>query len=56
MPRKVMRLAWTKTEIKSLKTMAKQKLGASKIAKSLKRSVPAVKMRASNLGVSLSTR
>lgn len=50
------RLLWSKDDLKTLKTMAKQKKGSAKIAKSLKRSPAAVMVKASMLGVSLSTR
>jgi hypothetical protein len=50
------RVLWSKEDIKTLKTMAKQKKGSEKIAKSLKRTPGAVMVRASMLGVSFSTR
>jgi hypothetical protein len=54
--KKVTRRPWSKDDIKTLKTMAKQKSGRNKIAKSLKRTPAAVMVKASMLGVSLSTR
>jgi hypothetical protein len=54
--KKLIRQPWSKDDIKVLKTMAKAKAGRDKIAKSLKRTPGAVVVRASVLGVSLSTR
>jgi hypothetical protein len=53
---KLTRQPWSKDDLKVLKTMAKAKAGRDKIAKSLKRTPGAVVVRASMLGVSLSTR
>jgi hypothetical protein len=50
------RILWSKDDLKTLKTMAKQKAGRDRIAKSLKRTPAAVTFKASSLGVSLSTR
>ncbi len=50
------RREWTATEIHKLKGLAKKKIGADKIARTLKRTVAATKMKASGLGVSLDTR
>ena len=47
---------WTATDLRTLKGLAKQKVGVAKISKSLKRTVGAVTMMASKHGVSLSTR
>jgi hypothetical protein len=54
--KKVIRRAWTKDDVRELKSLAKQKAGITKIAKKLKRTVPATAMKASMLGVSLDTR
>jgi hypothetical protein len=54
--KKVTRHPWSKDNIKTLKAMAKQKVGREKIAKALKRTPAAVMVKASMLGVSLSTR
>ena len=54
--KKVIRRAWTKDDVRQMKTMAKAKAGTTKIAKSLKRTPAATTMMASKLGVSLSTR
>ncbi len=48
--------AWTSSEVKTLKKLAKQKLGAMKIAKELKRTPASVRNRAVSEGISLSTR
>jgi len=50
------RRAWSKDDVKQLKTMAKSKAGVTKISKALKRTPGATMMRASLLGVSLDTR
>ena len=47
---------WTATDIRMLKGLAKQKVGAAKISKSLKRTVGAITVMASKKGISLSTR
>lgn len=54
--RKAKRVLWSKDDLKILKTMAKQKAGRDRIAKSLKRTPAAVTVKAANLGISLSTR
>ncbi len=54
--KKIVRLAWSKTDLRLLKTMAKQKAGVSKIAKALKRTPGATAAMAHKLGVSLSMR
>jgi hypothetical protein len=51
-----MRREWTVTEIHKLKGLAKKKAGADKIARTLKRTAAATKMKASSLGISLDTR
>ena len=47
---------WTATDVRILKGLAKQKVGVTKISKSLKRTVGAVTMMASKKRISLSTR
>jgi len=54
--KKVVRRAWTENDVKTLKSLAKQKTGVKKIAKALKRSPAAATVMASKLGVSLSTK
>jgi hypothetical protein len=54
--RKVVSRAWTKDDLKLLKSMAKDKQGVKKIAKALKRSSGATSVKAAKLGISLSTK
>ena len=50
----VIRRAWTKEDVRLLKSMAKEKKGRAKIAKALKRTPGATTVMAAKLGVSLS--
>ena len=50
------RREWTKGDIRDLKTMAKSKTPAPKIAKTLKRTLGATRQKAFSLGVSLDSR
>ncbi len=50
------RREWTKGDVRDLKTMAKKKTPAAKIAKALKRTVGATRQKAFSLGVSLDSR
>ena len=50
------RREWTKTDIRELKTLARAKTPAGKIARSLKRTEGATRQKAFALGVSLDTR
>jgi hypothetical protein len=52
--KKVVRRAWTKNDVRALKSMAKQKQGVKKIAKALKRTSGATTVKAQKLGISLS--
>lgn len=52
----VKRREWTKEDIRTLKTMAKQRVPAAKVAKSLKRTEGATRQKAFQLGVSMDTR
>jgi hypothetical protein len=54
--KKVVRRAWTKDDVRTMKTMAKAKSGVARIAKALKRTPGATTVMAAKLGVSLSTR
>jgi hypothetical protein len=54
--KKAVRRAWTATDVRTLKTLAKKKVGAAKIAKALKRTTRAVENKCYLLGVSLDTR
>jgi len=50
------RREWTKTDIRELKILARQKTPAGKIARSLKRTEGATRQKAFSLGVSLDSR
>jgi len=50
------RREWTTQDVKELKTLARQKTPAPKIAKTLKRSTGATRQKAFSLGVSLDSR
>ena len=53
--KKVVRRAWTKDDMRTLKSMAKAKAGVKKIAKALKRTPGATMVKAAKHGISLST-
>ncbi len=50
------RRAWTSSEVRELKTMAKRKTPASRIAKKLKRTEGATRQKAFSIGLSLNSR
>jgi hypothetical protein len=50
------RKPWTSDEVRTLKRLARQKAGAEKIAKTLKRTPAAVRFRAVMEQISLNTR
>jgi hypothetical protein len=50
------RREWTKTDVRELKTLAREKTPARKIARTLKRTEGATRQKAFNLGVSLDSR
>ena len=50
------RREWTKTDVRDLKTLARKKTPAAKIARALKRTVGATRQKAFSLGVSLDSR
>ena len=54
--KKVSRRAWTASDKRQMKSMAKAKMGVTKIAKALKRTPAATTVMAAKLGVSLSMR
>jgi hypothetical protein len=54
--KKAVRRAWTKDDVRQMKTLAKTKTGVAKIAKALKRTPAATAAMATKLGVSLSMR
>ncbi|WP_416194120.1 hypothetical protein [Nitrobacter sp. TKz-YC01] len=47
------RREWTKDDVRTLKTLVKQKAGVAKIAKTLKRTPGATAAKAHTMGVSL---
>jgi hypothetical protein len=54
--KKVIRRAWSKEDVRTLKMMARDKQGITKIAKALKRTIGATAAKAHQLGVSLDSR
>ena len=48
--------AWTATEVRELKTLAKKKTATGKIAKKLKRTKGATRQKAFSIGLSLDAR
>jgi len=57
MPKKAKkRRAWTATEVRELKTLARKKTPAARIAKKLKRSEGATRQKAFSIGLSLDSR
>jgi hypothetical protein len=54
--KKVIRRAWTKDDLRTLKSMAKDRQGVKKIAKALKRTPGATTVMAAKRSVSLSMR
>ena len=50
------RRAWTSVQVRKLKTLAKKKTPAAKIAKSLKRTEGATRQKAFSMGLSLDSR
>jgi hypothetical protein len=50
------RRAWTAAEVRDLKTMAKKKTAAGKIAKKLRRTEGATRQKAFSMGLSLDSR
>jgi hypothetical protein len=52
--KKLVRRAWSKEDHRTLKSMAKEKQGVTKIAKALKRTIGATSVMAAKHGVSLS--
>jgi len=53
---RVVRRPWSKEDVRTLKSMAKDRQGVRKIAKALKRSPGATSVMAAKRGVSLSMR
>jgi hypothetical protein len=50
------RRAWTSVQVRELKTLARKKTSAARIAKRLKRTEGATRQKAFSLGVSLDSR
>jgi aspartate oxidase len=50
------RRAWTSSDVRELRSLAKKKAGVARIAKTLKRTAGAIAVKAHQLGVSLDTR
>jgi hypothetical protein len=50
------RRAWTSSEVRELKTMARKKTPAAQIAKKLKRTEGATRQKAFSIGLSLDSR
>ncbi len=56
MAKKRKRVAWSPAHVRTLKSMAKRKTSASRIAKALKRTEGATRQKAFSIGLSLDTR
>ncbi|MGH6672720.1 MAG: hypothetical protein ACRECV_12210 [Xanthobacteraceae bacterium] len=56
MAKKRKRVGWSADQVRTLKSMAKKKMPASKIAKALKRTEGATRQKAFSMGLSLDTR
>jgi hypothetical protein len=54
--KKSTRRAWTPSDVRELRSLAKKKVGVARISKALKRTVGATAVKAHQLGVSLDTR
>ena len=54
--KKIVRRAWTLSDVRKLKSLAKKRIGVAKIGKALKRTTGATAVKAHQLGVSLDTR
>jgi hypothetical protein len=54
--KKLVRRAWTPSEVRELKSLARKKVGVAKISKALKRTIGATAVKAHMLGVSLDSR
>jgi hypothetical protein len=52
--KKLVRRAWSKDDVRELKSLARKKVGVAKISKALKRSPGATSVKAAKLGISLS--
>ena len=56
MKKRSKRREWTAQDVRELKSLARQRMPAGKIAKSLKRTLRAIQQKAYSIGVSLDSR
>jgi hypothetical protein len=57
MPKKIVkRRAWSKEDVRELKSLSKSKVPAAKIARKFKRTEGAIRQKALHLGISLNSR
>jgi hypothetical protein len=56
MPKKPAKRAWTKDDVRTLKTLAREKTKTTAIARKLRRTEGATRQQAHKLGVSLGSR
>ena len=56
MPKKPAKREWTKEDVRTLKTLAREKIKTTAIARKLKRTEGATRQQAHKLGVSLGSR
>ena len=54
--KKSVKRAWTSSDIRELKSLARKKVGVTKISRALRRTIGATAVKAHMLGVSLDTR
>jgi hypothetical protein len=54
--KKSVKRAWTSSDVRELKSLAKKKVGVARISRALKRTIGATAVKAHILGVSLDTR
>jgi hypothetical protein len=54
--KRIVRREWSKTDVRELKTMARERTSAKSIGRKLRRTEGAVRQKAFSLGTSLSTR
>lgn len=54
--KKIKRRAWSPADVREFKKLARQKIPAAKIAPIFRRTVPALRQKARQLGISLNSR
>jgi hypothetical protein len=54
--KKIKRRAWSPADVRELKKLARQKIPAREIARTFRRTVPALRQKAMLLGISLNSR